>query len=113
MSSCCRIGCSSCHLHCKSMLLLVPKAPRESGVQGQGRGGRGARWRRGRGAHGGSLPPGSRRGEGAHPALSRAAEAYEAITAPGLAGRTPALADEKFAISPLSKLGFTRMPSYI
>ena len=35
-----------------------------------------------------------RRGEGAHPALSRAAEAYEAITAPGLAGRTPALAGE-------------------
>ena len=59
------------------MLLLVPEAPRESGVQGQGRGGRGA--------HGGSLPPGSRRGEGAHPALSRAAEAYEAITAPALA----------------------------
>ena len=87
------------------MLLLVPKAPRESGVQGQGRGGRGA--------HGGSLPPGSRRGEGAHPALSRAAEAYEAITAPGLAGRTPALAGKKFAISPLSKLGFARMPSYI
>ena len=42
------------------MLLLVPEAPRESGVQGQGRGGRGARWGHGRGAHGGS-----RRGEGA------------------------------------------------
>ena len=68
------------------MLLLVPEAPRESGVQGQGRGGRGA--------HGGSLPPGSRRGEGAHPALSRAAEAYEEITAPALAARTPALAGD-------------------
>ena len=81
------------------MLLLVPEAPRESGVQGRGGAGRGARWRRGRGAHGGSLPPGSRRGEGAHPALSRAAEAYEAITAPGLAGRTPAGRGEAVAVT--------------
>ena len=101
MSSCCRIGCNSCHFIANPCCCLCQKHHGKVACRGRG----GADAARVGGTDAARMvaagagrerawPGGRRRGEGAHPTLSRAAEAYEAITAPALAGRTPALAGD-------------------